>query len=114
MRRALLTQRAQRCPDDLRAKLILGRKKDSPKKTIHVNPDPFSRRIPKESETESEAEDEKPEPEIIRQPILSIKRTVKNEQARNPNSIIIDTWDSSDEEEDEIKIVHKRKRRRSR
>ena len=50
---------------------------------------------------------------------LTITRTVKNEQARNPNSIIIDTRDSSDEEEEnaqDVQSIHKnktRKRRRS-
>jgi hypothetical protein len=40
---------------------------------------------------------------------FNITRTVKNEQARNPNSLIIDTRDSSEEEENQnqVKVIPK-------
>jgi len=112
MRRLLLAQRAEKCPGDLRSKI--GRKPKNPENVeklentekIEINSEPIKKPIKRQK------------PKF--KPVLTITRTVKNEQARNPNSMIIDTRDSSDEDDENkvIQSIHKtkvtRKRRRSR
>ena len=116
--------RAQKCPGDLRAKLST-KKSGAPVKSdnFHLNPLPLKRAaLPNLQFTVDNAPKVKKIVSAASYSPLVITRTVKNESVRNPNAIIIDTRDSSDEEDEaevEKKVnaihhKHTRKRRRSR
>ena len=86
--------RAEKRPDDLRAKLVQKPKKPD---TYYINPEPIKKEVMKKLKFtfHQTPEPVEPSPQIIRNisvnsqspsfTPLTITRTVKNEQARNPN-----------------------------
>jgi len=128
MRRKLLADRAKRTPGDLRSKLST-----KPEK-FHLNPAPFqaSPQKPLFTNLQFTVTNQKTRPLTVVKSVsrskpeainvgggFKITRTVKNDNATNPNDIIIDPRDSSDEEEVEedqktFSSIHRsRKRRKS-
>lgn len=114
MRRMLLAQRAANKPGDLRSRLSTKKVKpvEPLNEKFYINPSPLKKvaNLQFTIKRVSPPIQKKIENNIQNANLsFNITRTVKNEQARNPNSLIIDTRDSSEEEENQnqVKVIPK-------